>query len=87
MSNFDFTPEEWLNDPQVRSVSLAARGLLMDLVSLVLSRELTWFHITTTVLADILEIDQKTMDELLTELKHAGCCNFTILHEESDTKH
>lgn len=87
MNKFDFGPEEWLSDPQVRSVSLAARGLLIDLVCLCLSRQLTLFHITTGMLADMLHMDSVEMDALLKELQHAGCCDFQILHEASDTKH
>ena len=76
--SFQFYPSDWLRDPGLRSCSLAARGLWIDLVALMHEAE-PYGHLrlngkepTTSVVARMVGSQLKQVTRLLIELENAG---------------
>jgi hypothetical protein len=75
---FTFYPGDWLHDAAVRSVSLAARGLWIDMICIMHQANpyghlvLNGKDILPTILARILGVEQKDIMEGLQELELSG---------------
>lgn len=80
--SFQFFPSDWLRDPGLRSCSLAARGLWIDMLSYMHEGEpyghlrLNGQDIRPTTLARMVGTDVRTVRRLLAELLQAGVYSF-----------
>lgn len=78
-----FWPADWRADPALRSVSAAARGLWIDLITLMHESD-PYGHLliggqppTPRMLASVLSMREKEVVSLLNDLRSAGVCSET----------
>ncbi|MEC9346083.1 MAG: hypothetical protein VYB54_07640 [Pseudomonadota bacterium] len=78
-----FYPGDWRSDPKLRMVSLAARGLWMDLLCLMHEAEPNGFIVvgdnrpTLEQLARLVGAEPQTIEPLLQELERSGAVTRT----------
>lgn len=77
-----FYPSDWLSEESLRLVSVAARGLWIDLLCLMAKNERRGYlelnggvNPTPTQLARLVGVPANEVEALLTELKQAGTCS------------